>query len=145
MVPSKGTMRLAMIGSTAATGETLTVTHDMRGAAYGMIYVCIESQANTNGNEPTVSISHADLTNASSFVTLTANFAVANTSDAMAAVAVDMRGKKRYLRAQVIPATNDTNDNIIGCTILFDKLALGEAPGSTTDMVETTNDVALIL
>lgn len=145
MVPSKGKMRLAMIGDSSATSATLSVTHDTRGAAFCMIYVCIESQASTNGQEPSISIAHADATDATEFVTLTANFALANTSDAVAAVAIDMRGKKRYLRTQIIPAVNDTYDNLVGVTILFNDLALGEAPGSTTDMVESTNDVAVVL
>lgn len=145
MLPMKGKVILTGYGDSAATGATVTATADTRGGSYAMIYVAIQSQANTDGDAPSVQLSHADVTNASSFVTLASSFTVPNTNDAVGVVAVDLRGKKRFLEVAVIPDTNDTNDKVLGTAIMFNVLRQGDAPSSASEMLGSTNGAAQVI
>lgn len=133
---------------TVTNGATATANLDTRGADFATIAIQYQSEANTNLEGPLTSLLESDDTVVSNFATFDANFEIAAadedlTGDRLRLYHVDTRSRKRYLRLSVTPGTTDTNDKVT-MAALFSLHRLGEAPGSTTDMVATTNDVAVV-
>jgi hypothetical protein len=144
----KGKYGILLDPQTVTNGATATANLDCRGADFATIAIQYQSEANTNLEGPTVSLLECDTTVASSFATFDANFEIAATAeditnDRLRLYHVDTRARKRYLRLSITPGTTDTNDKITmaALSVLH---RLGEAPASTTDMVMTTNDVAVV-
>lgn len=141
---SAGQVSFLVPPQTALATAEVTASEDMRGFDYATVIVNFASEKNTNGIGPGISLLTSDDTVVTNFATITADRA---TEDIIAASGVlyhvDMRGLKRYLKLIVTPATT-TNDNIVfGATIV--KTRAEKSAASTTDMVASTNDAAVVV
>lgn len=136
MLPQRMIEHTQLIAARAITNNaTVTANIDTNGADYATVIVNLSSEVNTNAVGPTISLLHADDTNATSFGTVTANI----TGDMVAAkpivYGVDMRGKKRYLRLSISSAT-ETNDHFVASAdVILSRLSSG--PVGTTGVVST--------
>jgi hypothetical protein len=144
----KGKWGILLDPQTVTNGATATANLDCRGADYATIAIQYQSEANTNLEGPAISLLESDDTVATNFATFDSNFEVTAagedlTNDRLRLYHVDTRSRKRYLRLKVTPGATDTNDKIT-MAVLSCLHRLGEAPGSTTDMVATTNDIAVV-
>ena len=106
------------------------------------ISILFAVELNTNAVGPTISLLHSDDTVATNFATVVANRTAEDLAVAkLLRYNVDCQGLKRYLRLSVTTATA-TNDNIT-----FAAMAtlhhIDREPGSTTDMVSSTNDAVV--
>lgn len=141
MISDIATKRVVLISpSTARVTATAAGTVDMAGARYGVFTVQFCSELNTNAVNPTVAVQQADDTNATSFSTT--GIAAAIQTDLTAAhavhVGVDWKTKKRYARLLITPGTA-TNDTIVYAAEA-ELSRMAEAPGSTSEMIGSTND-----
>lgn len=144
----KGRYGLMIPPQTVTNTATVTANLDTIGADYATIGIQYQSEANTDLEGPLTSLLESDDTVVSNFATFDANFEIPAdeedlTHDRLRLYHVDLRGRKRILRLSITPGTTDTNDKVT--MAVFSVLhRLGEAPGSTTDMVATTSDVAVV-
>lgn len=144
---AQGTLLIAPLAMT--NSQTATANLDCRGAAYATIAICFGAEKNTNALGPTIALSEGDDTVVTNFTAISAGAItgadgdLANAMFRLYHVNVADRGGKRYLRLSLTTETT-TNDDITAC-VFATLTRLGEAPGSTTDMVATTNDVAVVM
>lgn len=123
---------------------TVTANLDTLGSDYATIRVAFKSEINTNAVGPTLSLLESDDTVATNFATITADRTSETITNHKGVVYhVDLRGRKRYLRLSVTTATT-TNDNVTFAAIAS-LTRLEESPGSTSDMVATTNDAVVVV
>lgn len=146
MINAQAVKRVALISPrTSLATATAAGSTDRAGAEYAWITFACCAELNTNATGPSLAVQHADDTNASSFSTtgITAAETLDNTSAALKHFGVDLRGKKRYIRLLVTPATssNDTIAFSADCELY----RLAEAPSSTSDMVGSTNDAVTLV
>lgn len=138
---NKGFLLVSPRAKSSAT--TTTANFDTLGAASADIEFAFSSAINTNAVGPTISVLDSDDTTASNFVTVIANRTAESIVNAKLLRYSIPRLRKRYLRVSITtPAA--TNDD---CTItaIGHLYRLGEGPGSTTELVGTTNDAAVIV
>ena len=136
--PQKGTLSI-MLEATASKGTdqgTTTASLDTLGADYATVVVNFNSEINTDGVGPEIVFAHGDGT---TYTTLSTLSAVTLVAEKAIVYHVDMRGKHRYLKFSVTPATATNDDLTIQADgILYRQV---ELPGATSDMA----DVAVIL
>ena len=121
-----------VLEATASAGTdqgTTTASLDTIGADYATLRVAFSEEINTNAVGPTILVQHGDGT---TFTTLSTRAAEDLSDPKVITYHVDMRGKHRYLKMLVTPATA-SNDNITVSAIgtLYRQV---EGPGATTDM-----------
>lgn len=121
---------------------TASAAFDCLGADWATLTLNFAAEVNTSAVGPVVSLLESDDTVVTNHVTIVAN----RTEDLAAAhllrYEVDLRARKRYLRLTVTAATHTTNDVVtMSATGTLSRLA--ESPSSTTEMVNSTNDVVV--
>lgn len=125
---------------------TQSANVDMRGWDHAIVTVGLSDPngTGTNTNGATISILHDDTTVVTNFATVTANRTVGGTIANVNVYAIDWKGKERYLRVTCSTGTNGTHDNqvVYGEALL---LKGEEMPGSTSEMLGTTNDFAIVV
>jgi hypothetical protein len=104
-----------MLTPTAQTAAgTNKINIDTQGANYATFRLLFDSEVNTDGVGPQIDIKHADVTDATSFVTISTQIAAHSLVNANELrYDVDLKGKKRYLRIETLAATHTTNDLFI--------------------------------
>lgn len=133
----------SMTNSATQTANLDTVTS--RGKVDKVsISLLFGAELNTNAVGPTISLQHSDDTVVTNFATVTANRTNEDLTNArLLRYSVDMQGLKRYLRLSVTTPTA-TNDNVTFAAIAT-LHHLDQEPGTTTQMVATTNDAVVIV
>ncbi len=116
----------------AAATATRAATVDTRGFAYASIRVNLSSGANTNAVAAALDLQESDDTVVTNFATITAQTSKAVTAANSHTFHVDMRGRKRYLRLLLTPATATTDLISVGAVANLSRA--GEWPSSTTEM-----------
>jgi len=102
-----------LLAPVAAATTARTAALDTTGADYALIVVNVGAELNTNSTNVVVSITEGDTTN--SFSTFNSDFnsiTVDNTAATVATRAIDLKGRKRYLKISVTPDTT-TNGPVI--------------------------------
>jgi len=128
--------------TTMTNTATTSASWDTIGADWATIVLNFGAELNTNGVGPTISLLESDDTVVTNHVTIVAN----RTAEDLVAAKnvcyhVDLRARKRYMRLTVTTATA-TNDNVTFAAVgTLSRLA--NSPDSTTDMVNSTNDVVV--
>jgi hypothetical protein len=137
----KDTLLIAPIAKT--NSATASATYDLLGCDYATIRVALASEINTSAVGPTLSVSAADTSNATNFVTLTAD---RTNEDLVAAKEVvyhiDTKTAKRYLKLSVTTGTTTNDDITVGAIVTASRLAA--SPASTSDMVASGSVVVLV-
>ena len=121
---------------------TITGTIDTRGFAYLTIEWNADTEEGSGASATVLSILESDDTVITNFATITANVAPDYVNPHLRTYAIDLRGRKRYLRISFTAAT-ETGDITISGTYRLYRGAT--APNSTTEMTDGSNDVATIL
>ena len=135
--------RYQLIAAKAQTNTaTASASWDTLGSDWATITLNFGIELNTNAVGPTISVLESDDTVVTNHATIVAN---RTAEDLVAAKNVhydiDLRARKRYLRLTVTTATA-TNDDVTFAA--FGTLSrLENSPDSTTDRVNSTNDVVV--
>lgn len=138
---------VVLIASKANTSSvTTTANLDCLGADYVKIDINFGVEKNTNAIGPTIILKEGDTT--SSFATWSSSCTITGADGDLAAAKsvsfmVDTRVRKRYLQLSLATATATNDDVVWGAMAYLSRQ--GECPGSTSDMVNTTNDIVRIL
>ena len=146
MIHAQDAKRVELISpATARVTATAAGTVDCIGARYAWFHVSFCSELNTSAVNPTVAVQHSDDTTVTNFSTT--GIAAAIQTDLTAAhgvhIGVDRKSKKRYMRLLITPGTA-TNDTIVYQSDV-DLSRLEESPGSTSEMVGSTNDTVTLV
>lgn len=98
----------------AATTARTSSALDTSGCDYATIYVSASAEANTNSTNVAVTLKEADVDSATNYATFNSVYALTldNTAAAVAALNVDLKGRKKYLAVTVTPDTT-TNGAVI--------------------------------
>lgn len=122
-----------LLAPVAAATTQRTANLDCADANYVEIRLAVGAEVNTNSTNVPIRLLESDSTTATTFATFNAtyNFTVDNTSAAVATLAVDMVGRKRYLRLEVTPDTT-TNGAVI--TSAVSSLHKTVISNTTTDL-----------
>ncbi len=136
--------QVLLIPTTAAT-TTRSASFDFSGGDYATIRVIQSASAGTNGGLGAISVLHADSvpTQATQFATIVADLGTQATLSHEVVYHIDTRTLKRYGKIIITPNTN-TNDTIITSAFLT-LLRREQSPSNTSGMVNTTNDVVVIV
>lgn len=129
---------VSLLGTGVTNGATVTANIDTLGYKRARVRIIMGTSDGTSDNPSVCKLGEADVTNATSFSDITAfvgdgaggwTIPNANTSDPnVYEFDVDLRGRKRYLKATVSPTTTQQ-------TVLVADLAGGDtAPVTTTEM-----------
>lgn len=122
--------------TSATNASTKTSSNiDADRADYVTISISLAAEVNTNAVGPTLSVQHADTTDATNFATITANRTAEDiTSAKLVKYDIDRRGRKRYLRLVVTNGDTTTND-LVTVAATADLSRLREGPAAATGMV----------
>ena len=122
----------ALITGTTTATTVRTANLDCQGADYATIVVTTSAELNTNSTNVVAAILESDDTTASNFATFDADHqrTIDNTSAAVAAFHVDLRGRKRYLRISLTPDAT-TNGTVIVSAVGIVKPSFQGALAST--------------
>ena len=142
MIPAQGYEKKVIFASVSGTA-TAGASIDCSGADYATITINFAIELNTNGATPTVSVLENDTTVVSNFTTIVANRAEDLTAAHLVVYHVDMKYRKRYLRLTVTPGTTTNDVIVMGADMELSRKAI--SPGSTTEMVGSTNDAVVIV
>lgn len=146
MNPKDHAQDALLIAPQAMTNSaTVTANFDIKGkGSYATIRIALASEINTNAVGPTISLLESDDTVVTNFATITADRVAEDITNAKGVnYHVDLRGRKRYLRLSVSTGTT-TNDNVtVSATGTISHMGVG--PASTSDMVASTNDAAVVV
>ena len=141
----KSKSKVLMASKAHTSSETTTASLDTLGCDYVEIEVNLGIEKNTNAIGPTIILSEGDTT--SSYATWSSSCTITG-ADGDLAAAKEIRWliptslRKRYLKLSIATGTA-TNDDVTFGSIA--RLTRQEsAPGSTSDMVSTTNDIVTI-
>ena len=120
---------------TAAT-TARTAALDTQNADYATIYVAVGAQANTNATAVLVNLKESDTNASTAYVTFNSSYStsITNTAGAVAALNVDLKGRKRYLQVTVTPDTT-TNGAVITSAIATLRKDLQLANSANADVV----------
>jgi len=150
MIQAQTFKRTLMVTPRAMTNSaTVTANLDCIGADYATIVVALKSEINTNAVGPTISLLASDDTTVTNFATVVADrTAEAFVNGKQIVYQIDRRSStsgrnKRYLRISVTTATATNDDITVG--VIGELSRLKEMPGSTSEMVGSTNDVVVSL
>lgn len=138
---------VVLIASKSNTNSvTTTANLDCLGADYAVIDINLGVEKNSSAIGPTIILKEGDTT--SSFATWSSSCTITGADgDLVAAKSVrflvDTRVRKRYLQLSLATATATNDDVTWGAMASLGRLA--ETPSSTSDMVNTTNDIVRIL
>lgn len=105
-------------GTTAATA-TLGGYLDCQDAVEALIVVTVSAEANTDSTNVVMTLTEGDDTVITNMATFDADHGrtIDNTAAAIGSFAVDLCGRKRYLRILATPGTTASNDAVIvSCT-----------------------------
>lgn len=99
---------------TAATTARTSSALDTSGADYATIEVIAGAEANTNSTNVAVTLKEADVDAATNYATFNSVYSLTldNTAAAVAALNIDLKGRKKYLQVTVTPDTT-TNGAVI--------------------------------
>lgn len=147
MIQAQDARHVVLMASLAHTSsETVTSSLDLKGADYATIEINLGIEKNTNAIGPTIVLSEGDTT--SSFATWSSSCTITGAADDLVAAKevllhVDTKARKRYLKLSVATGTATNDDVTFGACARLSRLS--KSPASTSDMVNTTNDIVRIL
>lgn len=124
-----GTFTTLAAAQNITQGATVTANLDMRGADYATLI--FDKGANTvaTSNAVTISVLHSDVTNATTFATVTANVTHGSSSGVHV---YHLAPEKRYVRISITPGTATGDATIYGCVAYVTRKESNPATG--TDM-----------
>jgi len=144
MINAQATKMIRLIDAPRAAATTVaSATFDVLGADYAQIVVGFSSELNTSNAGPVLSLSAADTSNATNFVTLAADITTDTTAAKGYVYLVDLKLKPRYLKLSITPDTTTNGPSAYSAIALLSRLEA--APSSTTGMVWTTTDPVTIV
>lgn len=140
----RGQEELLMGNLVMTNSATNTANFDTFGASYATIRVTLQSEINTNGIGPTISLLSSDDTVVTNFATIVANrttevFVLAK----QVVYHVDCRSEKRYLRLSVTTGATTNDDVTVNATGTLSRLS--EEPAGALDMANSTNTVVVLV
>lgn len=108
---------------TAATTARTSSALDTSGADYATIYVTASAEANTNSTNVAIALKEADVDSATNYATFNAVYQLTldNTASAVAALNVDLKGRKKYLTVTTTPDTTTNGAVIVTALACLDK------------------------
>lgn len=139
--------RVVLVASKANTSSvTTTARLDTLGVDHATISINLGIEKNTNAIGPTIILKEGDTT--SSFATWSSSCTITGADGDLVAAKqvvfhVDTRNRKRYLELTLATATATNDDVVWGAEAVLSRQA--ECPSSTSDMVNTTNDIVRII
>lgn len=142
MVPAQAVKFGTLLSpTTSAVTTARTANIDCVGADYCTIIVNMSAEKNTSATGVVLSVLSADDTNSTSFATVVAN----RTEDLTTAHSVMycVPVQKRYVRLSATPDTTTNGDVIISAVYQLSRLE--DNPASTSNMVVSTHDVAVVV
>lgn len=110
MRPNQSSIHSLMLAPTAAASAARTAEIDLSDAEYATIVVTAGAEANTDGDNVTLTLAHGD--DGTNYTTLSTTL-LDNTAAAIHNFHVDTRDKKKLLKITVTPGTHTTNDLVI--------------------------------
>ena len=137
--------KVLMASKAHTSSETTTASLDTLGCDYVEIEINLGIEKNANAIGPTIILSEGDTT--SSYATWSSSCTITGADGDLAAAKqirwfIPTALRKRYLKLSIATGTA-TNDDVTHGAIAH--LSRQEAaPGSTSDMVSTTNDIVTI-
>ena len=140
----RGQEEIILAPVTMTNSATQSAIFDTFGSSYATIRVLLSSELNTNADSPVISVLSAEVTAATSMVTVIAD----RTEDITAAKSVtyhiDSRSGGRYLKLIVNSGATDTNDDVtVSASGTLTRLS--EEPAGASDMGNSTNEVVVIV
>ena len=129
----------------ATAAATASATFDFLGADYATIRVLQSTGANASAVGPTISLLHADTSNGS-FATVVADRSSEGspgTATHCLTYHLDLKTKKRYGKLIVTAATATNDTVVVAADMTLSRLE--QMPESTTTMLGSTNDAAVIV
>lgn len=143
--PLMAKMSVALAAGTHSGGAAeRTANMDCRGADYAVVRL-FGASANTSAATVAVTLKESDDTTASNFATWSSSYSVgrAFTTANQLVMAVDLRGRKRYLRLGLTNGTHTTND-VFTSLATVDLYRRDDIPAGTAAMVGSTNDAVIV-
>lgn len=131
ILAQNGTFTTLLAAQSITQGATATANLDMRGSDY--VTLIFDKGANTvaTSNAVTISVLSSDVTNATTFATVTANV-THGSSSGVHVYHVDWKARKRYARVSITPGTALGDATNYGCIAYVSRKE--ENPATTTDM-----------
>ena len=131
-----------LIAARAQTNtQTASASFDTLGSDWATLTLNFGARLNTNAVGPTISLLESDDTVVTNHATITANRVESLASAHLVRYEIDARARKRYLRLTVTTATATNDDITHSCVGTLSRM--GNCPASTSDMVNSTNDVVV--
>jgi hypothetical protein len=131
-----GTDDILIAPAAMTNSETNTGYLDTVGSDYATIRVAFSSELNVSAVGPTITLAECDATSvASNFTTVTANRTGEDlTAERALTYHIDLRGRKRFLRLQIITATATTHEDITAGAV--STLYKEELPAAASGMAD---------
>lgn len=149
MINEQNSTFTSLIDPVAMTnGETQAATLDCKGADYATVRITMTKGSTgtvASADGATFRLASSDVTHTSSFVTVTADRTAIKLTQT-GTYLVDMKTKKRYLRASAITGTSGVSNENATVAIHATLSRLESAPTATNDMTTgNTNDAVTIV
>lgn len=148
MLSAQNAKIVQLVASVSKTtgGGTASATADTIGYDYATVIVNLSAYATASqATAPTISLSHSDITDATGYATVVANFGSDGSVSRGYVVFLD-RTKvplKRYVKLSVTNATAGTDNQMaIAGTLILSRPE--RSPSATSDIVGSTNDAVTI-
>jgi hypothetical protein len=118
MKTSQSMVASVLLAPITAATTARTASLDTQNADYATIYVTAGAEVNTNSTNVALNLKESDTDAATAYVTFNSAYSLTldNTAGAVAALNVDLKGRKRYLQVSVTPDTT-TNGAVISSAI----------------------------
>ncbi len=140
----RGQEEIVLAPRAMTNSATHSAIFDTFGASYATIRVLLSSEKNTDAIGPTISVLSADVTNATSMVTVIADrTAEVNIVAKSVTYHIDSRSGNRYLKLQVDSETTTNDDVTVSASGTLTRLS--EEPAGASDMGNSTNEVVVIV
>jgi len=143
MIHAQNAIDTVMVSPVLTTAAgTNKVNIDTKGSEYLTLRVVFSAELNTNGVGPQIDVLHADVTDATSFVTITPQIAAHSLVSANELrYDIDLKGKKRYIRFESLVATA-TND-VYTFAVLGSLSRNAQEPATAAARNASTNDTVV--
>lgn len=141
----RGQEEIILAPVTMTNSATQSAIFDTFGSSYATIRVLLSSELNTDAGGPTLSLLSADVTAATSMVTVVADRTAEDITVAKSVTYhVDSRSGSRYLKLIVNSGATDTNDDVtVSASGTLTRMS--EEPAGASDMGNSTNEVVVIV
>lgn len=139
----KGRYEIMIPSQTITDGATVTANIDCRDGDYLSLIMNLGIEETTDATTAVLSILESDDTVVTNFATITEDVNPAAVTAKLQLFHIDLRDRKRFIRVSFTAGTETGGNLPLGVTGVLSRLST--APATTTDMVKSTNDIALVI